>query len=223
MHSLVPVGQFFYFVLGSPRGSDLAASGNDRLGTTFSFLGRSRRARSRMQFHPERSGLGGVAFLAVCLSSHEGARFPAKRVSRGKRASDSATDKEARQRSSIRPSIFSDTRWCVSQRGFQPPVRVGDDPLGTAASFAEAGATWLHVVDLEGARGGAPVHLDLLPNLAALGLSVQYGGGLRRSEDIAATLEAGASRAMVGSLLGRRVNGPQLCREAFGQPLSFLR
>jgi phosphoribosylformimino-5-aminoimidazole carboxamide ribotide isomerase len=92
----------------------------------------------------------------------------------------------------------------------------GDDPVGTAASFAKAGATWLHVVDLEGARRGTPVHLDLLPTLAELGLSVQYGGGLRRPEDITATLDAGAARAMVGSLLAKDEKTARRCREEFG-------
>lgn len=107
----------------------------------------------------------------------------------------------------------------LTKGDFSRRSEYGDDPLGTAASFAEAGATWLHVVDLEGARRGAPVHLDLLPDLAALGLSVQYGGGLRRPEDIAATLDAGASRAMVGSLLAKDEETARRCREEFGNRL----
>jgi phosphoribosylformimino-5-aminoimidazole carboxamide ribotide isomerase len=54
------------------------------------------------------------------------------------------------------------------------------DPLSAARAFAEAGARYLHVVDLDGAKSGEPVNLEHLRLIAGeLGLPVQYGGGLR--------------------------------------------
>jgi phosphoribosylformimino-5-aminoimidazole carboxamide ribotide isomerase len=74
------------------------------------------------------------------------------------------------------------------------------DPLAAARAFADAGARFLHVVDLDGAKQGEPVNLEHLRTIASeLGLPVQYGGGLRSSEAIDAALAAGARRVIVGT------------------------
>ena len=74
------------------------------------------------------------------------------------------------------------------------------DPLQIARSFAAAGATWLHVVDLDGAKEGRPVQTDLIARLAKTpGLSVQAGGGIRQREDIDRLLGAGVQRIVVGT------------------------
>lgn len=72
------------------------------------------------------------------------------------------------------------------------------DPLTLARRFAEAGATRLHVVDLEGAFDGAPRHLALVERLAAI-LPVQLGGGLRTADDLRAAVSAGADRIVLGT------------------------
>src|ERR671934_1831918 len=76
----------------------------------------------------------------------------------------------------------------------------GGDPAAAAARFAGEGARLLHLVDLDGAFGGRPT-----PGLvgrvvaAAGGVPVQVGGGLRSEDAVAAALDAGATRAMVGT------------------------
>lgn len=81
------------------------------------------------------------------------------------------------------------------------PGRARDygDPLEWARRWVDAGAPWLHVVDLDGALGGRPRHLDLLRRLCGLGAAVQVGGGFRTVEDITAALAAGARRVVVGT------------------------
>jgi phosphoribosylformimino-5-aminoimidazole carboxamide ribotide isomerase len=71
----------------------------------------------------------------------------------------------------------------------------------TAKSFLKAGSQWIHLIDLQGAEEGTPRHLSVIRRLKAAGLLVQYGGGLRSEENIAAAFEAGADRLYLGSLL----------------------
>lgn len=78
-------------------------------------------------------------------------------------------------------------------------TRYHDDPVEPARRFAEAGAEWIHVVDLDGAFDGAPRNLGTLRRIAALGPRVQFGGGLRDRATVEAALEAGASRVIVGT------------------------
>ena len=76
------------------------------------------------------------------------------------------------------------------------------DPLSAARGFADAGARFLHVVDLDGAKTGEPVNLGHLRLIVAeLGLPVQYGGGLRTDADVVAAFEAGASRVILGTAI----------------------
>jgi phosphoribosylformimino-5-aminoimidazole carboxamide ribotide isomerase len=75
-----------------------------------------------------------------------------------------------------------------------------EDPLSAASGWVEAGARLLHVVDLDGARSGAPVNLDHLRRIAGeLGVPVQFGGGLRSLGAISDALEAGAERVILGT------------------------
>jgi phosphoribosylformimino-5-aminoimidazole carboxamide ribotide isomerase len=74
------------------------------------------------------------------------------------------------------------------------------DPVATAHSFREAGATWMHIVDLDGAKEGRPVQTDLVAKvIAASGLKVQTGGGVRSTDDVRRLADAGASRVVVGT------------------------
>ena len=74
------------------------------------------------------------------------------------------------------------------------------DPLEAARAFVDAGATQLHVVDLDGARAGEPRNLEHLRRIASeLGVPVQYGGGLRSLVDVRAALAAGAARVVLGT------------------------
>jgi|SRR5690606_13973073 len=79
----------------------------------------------------------------------------------------------------------------------------GDDPVAVATRWRDAGAEWLHVVNLDGALGEAAQALDVLQAIAALGVPVQFGGGLRSLDDAARALDAGASRVILGTLAVR--------------------
>jgi phosphoribosylformimino-5-aminoimidazole carboxamide ribotide isomerase len=75
-----------------------------------------------------------------------------------------------------------------------------EDPLDAARGWTQAGARYLHVVDLDGAKTGAPVNLEHLRRIAGtLGVPVQYGGGLRSAEAVSDALEAGATRVIMGT------------------------
>jgi phosphoribosylformimino-5-aminoimidazole carboxamide ribotide isomerase len=79
-----------------------------------------------------------------------------------------------------------------------------DDPAAAARAWTEAGAQWLHVVDLDGARAGRPANLEALARIASgCGVPVQFGGGLRSLEAIGEALSAGASRVVVGTAAHR--------------------
>jgi phosphoribosylformimino-5-aminoimidazole carboxamide ribotide isomerase len=73
------------------------------------------------------------------------------------------------------------------------------DPLAAAQSWVDGGARHLHVVDLDGAKGGRPVNIEQLRRIAALGVPVQYGGGLRSLEAVEEALAAGAERVILGT------------------------
>ena len=74
------------------------------------------------------------------------------------------------------------------------------DPVAVARRWESEGAKYLHVVDLDGAFQGRPVHGDLIRRIAgAIGIPFEVGGGLRTDGDLQATLSAGASRVVVGT------------------------
>jgi phosphoribosylformimino-5-aminoimidazole carboxamide ribotide isomerase len=75
-----------------------------------------------------------------------------------------------------------------------------EDPLAAARGWTDAGAKYLHVVDLDGAKTGAPVNLEHLRRIAGeLGVPVQYGGGLRSARAVGDALAAGATRVILGT------------------------
>jgi phosphoribosylformimino-5-aminoimidazole carboxamide ribotide isomerase len=75
-----------------------------------------------------------------------------------------------------------------------------EDPLSAARGWVQAGATHLHVVDLDGAREGRPVNLENLRRIAGeLDVPVQLGGGLRTLAAIDDALAAGAARVILGT------------------------
>jgi len=74
------------------------------------------------------------------------------------------------------------------------------DPVDAAERWAGEGAEFLHVVDLDGAKAGAPQNLESVRRIAtAVGCSIQVGGGLRDAASVAAVLDAGAKRVVIGT------------------------
>lgn len=83
---------------------------------------------------------------------------------------------------------------------FERVTAFGQDPVGLARRFAAEGAPWLHLVDLDGARAGRFVNLELIAEIAAaVPVPVQVGGGARRMEDVDTALGQGAARVIVGT------------------------
>ena len=73
------------------------------------------------------------------------------------------------------------------------------DPVEVAEWFRDAGAEWLHVIDLQGARCGALMNLEALERIAATGAKVEFGGGVRDEHAIQSALDAGAQRVLIGT------------------------
>lgn len=90
------------------------------------------------------------------------------------------------------------------QGDYNQQTTYGDDVLPRAQAFADAGAAWMHLVDLDAAKAGG---YTLSQTLGAInqqtGLKIQTGGGVRNREDVAAILAAGAARVVVGSVAVR--------------------
>ncbi|MEA2707689.1 MAG: phosphoribosylformimino-5-aminoimidazole carboxamide ribotide isomerase [Phycisphaerales bacterium] len=88
----------------------------------------------------------------------------------------------------------------LKQGDYARQVNYDVDPVATAKSFREAGANWMHIVDLDGAKEGRPVQTALIEKIiAASGLHVEAGGGVRSTDDISRLLAAGAARVVVGT------------------------
>ena len=90
----------------------------------------------------------------------------------------------------------------LEQGDFARETTFSTDPLAVATEFANGGATWLHVVDLDGARTGRPAHVGFVGAIAAaLGpkVRIDLAGGLRTIEVIDEALAAGAARVVIGT------------------------
>lgn len=90
----------------------------------------------------------------------------------------------------------------LQQGDFARETVYATDPATVAAGFVDAGARWLHVVDLDGARAGEPAHRrEIEAIVAAVGkqANVEVAGGLRDEASVAAVLATGVSRAVIGT------------------------
>jgi phosphoribosylformimino-5-aminoimidazole carboxamide ribotide isomerase len=83
-------------------------------------------------------------------------------------------------------------------RAEQETVYTGE-PGEIAAGYRAAGASWVHVVDLDGAFGGEPVNWAALAAVATTGVHAQFGGGLRTRESVEKAFDHGASRVVIGT------------------------
>jgi phosphoribosylformimino-5-aminoimidazole carboxamide ribotide isomerase len=83
---------------------------------------------------------------------------------------------------------------------FAQETRYAVEPLELARRYRDAGARWLHIVDLDGAKRGAPVNLELVARMrAAAGINVQFGGGIRDRASLEQALGT-VDRVVIGSL-----------------------
>jgi len=90
----------------------------------------------------------------------------------------------------------------LAQGDYELLTVYNDDPVAQARAFAEAGAEWVHVVDLDGARDGVPGNIGIVERIAGeSGLKVQTGGGIRTIETMRRLADAGAARMVLGTKL----------------------
>jgi phosphoribosylformimino-5-aminoimidazole carboxamide ribotide isomerase len=105
----------------------------------------------------------------------------------------------------------------LRQGDYDAETRYADDPLALAKRYAEAGAEWLHLVDLDAAKAGG---WTLGPLVEAIRrettLKVQTGGGVRDDADVQAIYGAGAARVVIGSMAIRQANRVLGWLERFG-------
>src|SRR6478752_2230409 len=113
----------------------------------------------------------------------------------------------------IYPAIDMRDGKCVRlvQGDYDQETVYGDSPFEMAKSFAEAGAKWIHMVDLDGAKAKQRVNHEYVVRVAKeLDARVQIGGGIRTAEDVAYYLERGVDRVILGSVA---VQNPDFTKE----------
>ncbi|PZQ15367.1 MAG: 1-(5-phosphoribosyl)-5-((5-phosphoribosylamino)methylideneamino)imidazole-4-carboxamide isomerase [Rhodanobacter denitrificans] len=104
----------------------------------------------------------------------------------------------------------------LRQGDFERSRQFDHDPVELARHYLDAGARWLHLVDLDGARARRPLQTELLGRIAALGAAVQAGGGVRSRADVERLLAAGVARVVVGSVAIREPDTFAAWLDAFG-------
>ncbi|SES18179.1 1-(5-phosphoribosyl)-5-[(5-phosphoribosylamino)methylideneamino]imidazole-4-carboxamide isomerase [Psychrobacillus sp. OK032] len=103
----------------------------------------------------------------------------------------------------VYPAIDMKGGKCVRlyQGDYKQETIYGDSPFDMAKKFADEGATWIHLVDLDGAKDGEKIHANEVIRIAKeLPVSVQIGGGIRSKEDVSYYLNNGVTRVIIGSL-----------------------
>jgi len=102
----------------------------------------------------------------------------------------------------ILPAIDIRDAKCVRliQGQYDRQITYKDDPVAQAVDFIKAGAEWLHIVDLDGAKIGKCVNIQLISDIVKLGkLKIEVGGGIRDEETITALLAKGIERVIIGT------------------------
>ncbi len=122
----------------------------------------------------------------------------------------------------ILPAIDLIDGKCVRlvQGQYDRQITYKDDPVQQAAEFAAAGARWLHIVDLDGAKQGRCVNAAVVAAIArqVSGLKIELGGGVRDEQAIVTMLEAGVTRLILGSSAVKQFDWfGQMCRKYPGR------
>jgi len=111
----------------------------------------------------------------------------------------------------------------LRQGDFGQVTHYDDSPLAIAQRYEAAGLTRLHVVDLDGAKTGEMRQISLLQQLSReTDLQMDYGGGIRSQEDVAALLSAGASAVNIGSLAVRQPSRMEEILSQYGGDQIYL-
>ena len=100
----------------------------------------------------------------------------------------------------------------LSQGSFDNVTVFNDTPADAAKDWVDAGATYIHIVDLDGARYGKIFVIDIIKDIKSkYNIKIETGGGVRTMKDIDDRIEAGASRVIIGTAA---VKNPELVKEA---------
>lgn len=94
---------------------------------------------------------------------------------------------------------------------FDTVHQVAEDPVATAKAFYDAGARWIHMVDLDGAKDGQRKNGSIVQQVSQVGLKIELGGGIRTMADLEAVFAMGVTRAVIGSAA---VTHPEFVEEA---------
>lgn len=102
----------------------------------------------------------------------------------------------------------------LAQGEYGDSTKYGSDPLAVAKSFVESGAEWIHIVDLNAAKGDGPVNRAVISSIArefGSDVMVQTGGGVRTLEDVQRLRDTGITRAVMGSAAIRQPELVEIC------------
>ncbi|MCL1832046.1 MAG: 1-(5-phosphoribosyl)-5-[(5-phosphoribosylamino)methylideneamino]imidazole-4-carboxamide isomerase [Oscillospiraceae bacterium] len=114
----------------------------------------------------------------------------------------------------IFPAIDIKGGKCVrlTKGDFSTATKVANSYMDTARGFADAGAEWIHMIDLDGAKSATPKNTDIFMDVAKnTSLKVQVGGGIRTLETIESYIGGGVARVILGSVA---VENPELVKTA---------
>ena len=114
----------------------------------------------------------------------------------------------------ILPAIDLKDGQCVRlvKGDYETAHKVAEDPVETAKRFLDAGATMIHMVDLDAAKDGSRANYDVVERvIRETGATVELGGGIRCMADVDAVLDLGVSRVIIGSAA---VKDPEFVRDA---------
>ena len=100
---------------------------------------------------------------------------------------------------------------------FETSKVYNDNPIEVAQGFKDSGAEWLHMIDLDGAKSPEKRQVDIIKNIVAkTDLKIQVGGGIRTEDDVAALLDSGVERVIIGSLAVKNFALTEKILEKFG-------
>lgn len=124
----------------------------------------------------------------------------------------------------IYPAIDMRGGNCVrlEQGDFAKETVYGNNPFEVAKQFAEAGASWIHMVDLDGAKAGSKQNAEHVLRVASeLNCKVQIGGGIRSEEDVRYYLDRGVDRVILGSLAVRETKLTKELLRKYGEKIAI--
>lgn len=125
----------------------------------------------------------------------------------------------------IIPAIDLINGQCVrlEQGDYARKTNYAEDPLEMAKAFEDAGVARLHLVDLDGAKAGRVINLNVLERIAAhTSLQIDFGGGVKTEADVQKVLDAGAQWVAVGSMAVKSADTMQQWFETFGASRFFI-